>query len=273
MSNPFDKMPQPANDEHYNDNGEDFINHAKQAGLSVEEYKQLYQNIKALQADERRYHFPGDEEVSTVIHNAIMKEIELSQSKNDALTDPLTKLPNRRAFDDEFERKTTLLENKRRLSDQEKRPSLYVVFLDIDNFKKINDTYGHDAGDIVLQRLASLLKTTVRENDFVARTGGEEFVFLIENQGLGISDIHTIVERIRKTIESTPIPLSKDTIHITTSIGIAEYIKNDSCIKKADDAMYRSKMEGKNRISFYDPKSDSIVPLHSNEHADISVAS
>ena len=122
-----------------------------------------------------------------------------------------------------------------------------VLLLDIDLFKKVNDTHGHSVGDSVLQLLAQILKTTLRESDFAARYGGEEFLLLLPNTDL--FEARLVAEKIRHTIEATPHPVAGK---ITVSIGVAmatpdepdEYI----AIKEADDNLYAAKKSGRNCI-------------------------
>jgi diguanylate cyclase (GGDEF)-like protein/PAS domain S-box-containing protein len=125
--------------------------------------------------------------------------------------------------------------------------SYAVLLMDIDFFKKVNDTYGHSIGDSVLQQLAHILKTTLRESDFAARYGGEEFLLLLPNTEL--FEARLVAEKIRHTIEATPHPVAGK---ITVSIGVAittpdepdEYIS----VKEADNNLYAAKKSGRNCI-------------------------
>jgi diguanylate cyclase (GGDEF)-like protein len=118
--------------------------------------------------------------------------------------------------------------------------------LDIDHFKRVNDTYGHDTGDYVLRRITELIKENVRITDTLARYGGEEFVVILpETDVRGAS---RLIERMRKTIEKT----SLDGVGIITiSAGISGYTRGDNCksmITRADKALYLAKEEGRNRV-------------------------
>ncbi|SEW42969.1 diguanylate cyclase [[Clostridium] fimetarium] len=169
--------------------------------------------------------------------------------KKEATKDFLTGLNNVREFDTSFRnlsRLTILKEEK-----------LSYIYMDIDFFKKINDTYGHTAGDIVLQKTAEILKDTVRTFDVVSRNGGEEFSALL----LDCSAEHAfrIAERIRKKIETYNFEISNDiSIDITVSIGIASYpytsMNIDSLIEDADKALYEAKRIGRNRVVMYKNK-------------------
>lgn len=158
-----------------------------------------------------------------------------------AFTDPLTKANNRTAFND-----TLLREIKRAHRGGQ---HLSLIFVDVDNFKNINDDYGHGCGDLALASLAAWLKNSVRGSDAVFRYGGEEFVIL-----LGDTDIDgatLIAERIRTDIESHTLAYGMDVLNLTASLGVATLKGSDSAdslIKRADAAMYLAKKRGKNRV-------------------------
>jgi diguanylate cyclase (GGDEF)-like protein len=119
--------------------------------------------------------------------------------------------------------------------------------LDLDNFKKINDTHGHAIGDSVLQQTASVLKRCVRSYDIVARWGGEEFVILF--QCMDTSNILPFAEKIRKSVESTSF-LDGKLGKITVSVGAASIVKSElfeQAFMRADKAMYKAKTSGRNR--------------------------
>jgi diguanylate cyclase (GGDEF)-like protein len=126
-----------------------------------------------------------------------------------------------------------------------------IVMADIDHFKKINDTYGHQAGDYVLSELAKLYKSHLRKNDILGRYGGEEFIFFLHG---GIESAHAVIERMRKIIEDHEFVFNRTKIKVTSSFGMVQkngYIKLESLIEKADQALYKSKEEGRNRISLH----------------------
>jgi|GEM_PF-334247 len=155
-----------------------------------------------------------------------------------ASTDPLTGLRNRRFFQERLLASVESYRHKRRLF------SLLIV--DIDYFKSINDTYGHPAGDAVLVRLAQLLKSMAREDDVVARIGGEEFVVIAPNTDY--DDIMRLAESCRARIEATPM----DGHRITVSIGAATIGPEDTdagLLHEADQALYLSKSGGRNRVT------------------------
>lgn len=158
-----------------------------------------------------------------------------------ATHDGLTGLLVRRTFRERLEEEV----------ERSVRRSAPVTFLmvDLDRFKEVNDTYGHLVGDVVLREIAALIRGSVREMDLVGRYGGEEFGVLLPEAGveLGVQ----IAERIRRTIESTPIRAYDEEIQMTVSIGAALCPRDSSrveeLIEKADQAMYRAKGMGRNR--------------------------
>ena len=161
----------------------------------------------------------------------------LKQAEEQARNDPLTGLANRRKLREHF---NSLAPNQ---------TSLFLMF-DIDHFKKINDTYGHDAGDEVLIKIADLLKQSVRSTDMVARLGGEEFCVILTNtankQGIKLA------ETIRKKIENTTFKGQHGSIQVTMSIGIAERQIGETInhwLKRADQALYHAKNNGRNQVT------------------------
>jgi two-component system, cell cycle response regulator len=162
-----------------------------------------------------------------------------------ALTDALTGLPNRRAVD---------VWASRQLSAAARHGfPFWVVMADVDLFKKVNDTYGHDAGDIVLKTFAEILKTSTRQSDICARLGGEEFLVMITHSDK--EGTTTAIERIRKQFENTKFTFGDSTATATASFGIAGF-RGTKCpnwnalVACADDALYAAKHRGRNRIEF-----------------------
>ncbi len=162
-------------------------------------------------------------------------------ARHDSLHDPLTGLPNRALFIDRLEH--GLAQSARH------GWKLAVMFLDLDNFKVINDTYGHDAGDFVLQTMAARLMENTRSDDSISRHGGDEFLYLLMEMR-DEKDVESVVEKLLKAIE-VPCQLGdgefKVTLTIRTSIGIAMFPKNgntaEMLINAADKAMYQAKKD------------------------------
>jgi diguanylate cyclase (GGDEF)-like protein len=178
--------------------------------------------------------------------HAIERKRSETQLAHQALHDPLTELPNRALF---FDRLGVALDRSRRTS-----ASVAVLFLDVDNFKDINDSLGHAAGDRVLGALAGRLRSMLRPMDTVARFGGDEFTFLFEELQ-SEREVVLIAERISR-IASAPIRLESGEATITVSIGIAMVtdpnIPPETVIREADAAMYRAKELGRSRYELFD---------------------
>lgn len=189
-------------------------------------------------SDEDRYIFEYlSGQISIALDNAIMhqKIQELS------VTDPLTRLYNRRYLN------TRIVEEWAR-SLRHNQP-LTILLSDADNFKKVNDTYGHDKGDDVLKAIADNVRSNIRKEDIGARFGGEEFVVVLPNTGS--KDALVVAERIRATAESKVYDWMDRPV--TLSIGLAtfpeQYVNNfDELIQAADQAMYKAKVSGKNKV-------------------------
>ncbi|MDR0512995.1 MAG: diguanylate cyclase [Treponema sp.] len=182
----------------------------------------------------------------------------LKKLRNAAAYDNLTGLFNRKHF---YELAAESIKRAQRNS----RPA-YAGMLDIDFFKKVNDTYGHDAGDIILQSTAAIIRQTIRSYDLVGRYGGEEFAFVITD--MECEAMLKMVERIRENIESyvttyekeflqdvrgREISYQKFSIKITCSIGVIKFSDDDSlesALKKADAALYAAKNGGRNQVKF-----------------------
>lgn len=184
-------------------------------------------------------HFVAIERDVTEQKNLEIKLDELSK------TDSLTKLLNRRAFNDIIN--TELLRYKRAGS------IFSVLMLDIDHFKSINDTFGHPAGDKVLQEIGIIFNAILRTQDSAARIGGEEFCVLLPDTSLEIA--LTTANRIKDIIAATSIATEESPIKITVSIGISEINKLDTnysnILARADKALYQAKSSGRNRVCEY----------------------
>lgn len=181
---------------------------------------------------------------SIVVENIRMHE----RIKEFAVADGLTGLYNHRYFQEQLEKEFS---RARRYN-----LSLSLVMLDIDHFKDVNDTYGHQYGDVVLKAISGILKRSVRDIDLVARYGGEEFVMILPETQKKNSRI--VAERIRAKVEEQVFKPGEDERRITVSIGISGYpddgIKTRlDLIAKADAALYDAKNSGRNRVCLYSP--------------------
>lgn len=173
----------------------------------------------------------------------VIKQINFmySRTKYLSLTDELTQLPNRRCFESSFEKE--FLRAKRYNN------NLTLVMFDIDYFKQVNDTYGHQCGDYILKQVSNAALQTFRKTDTVFRFGGEEFVVILTETDIQQSIIP--LERFRKTVETLNLNYQGQAIKITVSIGACQYFSScttkDLLLQKTDDALYEAKNNGRNR--------------------------
>jgi len=178
-------------------------------------------------------------------------ERELEQLRKLVFYDELTCILNRRGFKEETEKVLQTRTSLRRRKTEERRAGFDIpygiVFIDLDNFKKINDQFGHDVGDEVLKSIAKVFKDRLRANDIYARWGGEEFVVALV--GLSFESSKIVAEKIRREIENLKFEIPN--LKITASLGVInKNERNDmvEMISSADKAMYEAKKLGKNRV-------------------------
>jgi len=163
----------------------------------------------------------------------------------EALTDALTQLANRRAFDDELARRGAEFERH--------GTPVCVMILDIDHFKKFNDTHGHQAGDEVLRGVADVLRQSSRSMDVVARYGGEEFAVILP--ATAVTDARPSANRVRKAIEEARFEFQGVELRVTTSVGLAQLMSGEnpeSMVKRSDEGLYKSKEAGRNCSHWHD---------------------
>jgi len=179
--------------------------------------------------------------ISACIENARLQE----NIKQLGLRDPLTGINNRRFFDQRVEEEMTLA--------QRNNTDLSCLFIDLDHFKKINDSHGHQAGDEVLKRVAQIFNETMRTSDVLARYGGEEFVILLANTSS--QDAYDIAERLRNIVSETRFAISPSiSLNVTLSIGLSTLDSNkhitttQHLVSFADQAVYAAKESGRNRV-------------------------
>jgi len=161
-----------------------------------------------------------------------------------ASNDTLTGLPNRRTFSNQLAQFISLKAHNQQ--------NFSLVFIDVDDFKMVNDTQGHDVGDNILITIASVLKSTIRHTDFIARWGGEEFIILLGDTRL--KDAQLIAEQLRKNIEGNTDLLQHAKNKITISLGVTQAKDSDdadSLFKRVDHALYQAKTTGKNKVATY----------------------
>lgn len=198
----------------------------------------------------------------------VMKRVALfyditEKKKNEELIwlqanyDPLTELPNRRLFSDRLKREI--------LKAQRDQTSLAVLFIDLDHFKNVNDSLGHDSGDILLIEASTRLNRCVRKTDTVARLGGDEFVIILTDLNTAKENCSTAAQNITDSL-SQPFEIDDNSLHISASIGIALYPSDadnfEDLLRYADQAMYAAKNKGRNGYSYFAPEMQKNVERH-----------
>jgi diguanylate cyclase (GGDEF)-like protein len=190
------------------------------------------------------YHMP---EINEMTHAVSGLREEISRLRHDASTDHLTGMMN---YANLMEALQQHIDGTQDRSGQGKRRRyLCLAMIDLDHFKKINDTYGHVIGDFVLRHVAGRIKAAVRDFDMVGRFGGEEFVIIMADTNLQVAQ--SIAERVRQVVMDTPLHLKEFSIQITISLGVAmlmEGERKEALLERADAAMYEAKKAGRNRV-------------------------
>lgn len=168
--------------------------------------------------------------------------------------DTLTQVMNRGTFDEEL---------ARRLAEWHRRARPFcVMMLDVDQFKSINDEHGHQAGDQVLQHVAQVLRSTMREMDMLARFGGDEFAVLLPDTNLVEATL--AADRLRRRVEGLRVPVDSQSLSLTISLGVAEVLPADNeetVVSRADAALYAAKKMGRNRCCYHDGTQTASMPL------------
>jgi diguanylate cyclase (GGDEF)-like protein len=203
-----------------------------------------------------------DEQLLCFVARHIRNAIERMQTRADlqflALHDPLTRLANRSLFNDRVDHALNLCKRK-------KNRKIALLFLDLDKFKQVNDTYGHHIGDLLLINVAKVIQQAIRETDTLSRLGGDEFAILLED--IDSADSATLVaNKIIKSLQS-PFMLEKIQITTSTSIGIAFHDQSENTVESlvicADEAMYQAKQQGRNRAVLHQGEAQtSMVATH-----------
>jgi len=181
------------------------------------------------------------ERVAHMEQEALGFREHLEEQRQKALIDPLTGLPNRAAWGERLEHEIKQW--------QQHGNTLSLAMLDLDHFKRINDNYGHLAGDKVLKIIATVLRKRLRAADFIARFGGEEFVLLLPATTPAVGA--KLLETLRAAIEACPFHFKGERVTITISMGLASFRMgehSDLVLKRADQALYRAKNGGRNRV-------------------------
>lgn len=208
-------------------------------------HKQGYRipvNVKTIPyIDETTQKQNGIEIFSDLREESLVNQ-ENRKLKKSVSTDELTQIFNRRFMD--YQLNTSINEYR-----TFKTP-LALLFLDLDHFKEVNDKYGHDVGDLVLKTIAKTLVFNIKQNDFVGRFGGEEFIVLLRD--VSVEEMRLVAEKLRSLISKTTIKVSDEQqIEVTVSIGCSYYretMTKDDLIKEADTFMYKAKNTGRNKV-------------------------
>ncbi len=181
--------------------------------------------------------------LGTAMHQNFLMTHQLKLSKEKAeqvaRIDELTGLYNRRAF---YESGKLLVNNSKRNKDE-----LAVILMDVDNFKAINDKYGHAAGDVTLKQIGEIMLQRLRKSDVFARIGGEEFAMILPLTSM--SKAAQLAEELRQVIQSSPVTYDDESFSVTASFGVTSGINDiDTLVRQADMAMYQSKKAGRNSV-------------------------
>ncbi len=216
------------------------------------------------------------EEELRLINLKLAEQNELLEKMNVALqtlstSDPLTRLPNRRLL---LDRLQNALVSRMRTGQ-----SGALLYIDMDNFKALNDTLGHDKGDLMLQQVAQRLKACVRESDTIARIGGDEFVVMLERLSKtpleAAAQTEAVGEKIRETL-SKPYQLDTYEFRISPSIGATLFNRDsqtvEELLKQTDIAMYQAKKAGRNTLRFFDPQMQTIIDARISLETDLRKA-
>jgi diguanylate cyclase (GGDEF)-like protein/PAS domain S-box-containing protein len=212
--------------------------------------------------------YPSEEGLTIYFRDISQRKAIEAEIHNLAFYDKLTGLPNRQLL-------LNRLESALDVAHRAGRPGA-LLFIDLDNFKSINDTRGHDKGDVLLQLVADRLNDSVRSSDTVARFGGDEFVILLEDLGIGESTAVQAAQDIAGKLLlafSAPFDIAGVEQYSTPSIGITVFnrasVSVDEVLKRADLAMYQAKAAGRNGIAFFDPAMQARVSARAMLEADM----
>jgi diguanylate cyclase (GGDEF)-like protein len=190
-------------------------------------------------------------EILSDLARIVMSELEL---RTLATTDALTGSLSRRAFRDEASRALALA--------QRHRHSLSCLMLDLDHFKRINDTYGHSTGDLVLTEVIHACRATLRSSDLIGRLGGEEFAILLHQTGQ--SAALDVAEKLRAAVARLRFAVAGEAVSVTASFGASTLDRSvtalDTLLERADSALYASKADGRNRCSVWHPPAEVRPP-------------
>jgi len=217
----------------------------KSQDINQEPVKDLLNQIVHELKDIRKQNETFREKIEVQIRKINQLEDELERVKAEAKQDSLTKLLNKKSFEKILQEYINIYKKYKKI--------FSLILLDLDNFKQINDTYGHVIGDEVLKHVANVLKQYLRDKDIIARVGGEEFAILLPDVDITIA--FKIADRLRNILENRIIVIDRKPIKITASFGIIEINEKINSYKDilqlVDIALYKAKKSGKNRVIIY----------------------
>jgi diguanylate cyclase (GGDEF)-like protein len=201
-------------------------------------------NVVKIKIDSEEYYFKvtaspilNSKNLYSIVFSDITEQENYKQSLEKlTITDPLTEIGNRRYYEQKIEEEI--------LRTNRYKHGLSLIMFDIDHFKKVNDVYGHDVGDIVLKEYSAMIKSLIRKEDIFCRIGGEEFMIILPDTNLKAS--HIIAEKLRKAVESFECK-----VRVTMSFGLVEYRENEKShdlYTRVDTALYEAKNRGRNRV-------------------------
>ena len=238
---------------------EDRVVEAYDAGIDDYEMKPINAKVllARLRAGERVVRLQHEVESDREDVRRFAAELAMSNRRLEeaALLDPLTGIPNRRYAMDRIQQEWAAAERGSR--------PLACMLIDVDHFKSVNDNYGHDVGDLVLKRVADVLKHTARTHDVVCRIGGEEFLMICPDSDAQAAA--QCAERLRQAVGATRMQVGKVSLQVTISLGVAAMGPAmrgpEVMVKAADQAVYAAKQAGRNRSCIYRPRPPSKIPL------------
>jgi diguanylate cyclase (GGDEF)-like protein/PAS domain S-box-containing protein len=213
--------------------------------------------------------YPSEEGLAIYFRDITQRKNAENEIRHLAFYDSLTGLPNRQLLLDRLRHALAARAGNRRMG--------ALLFIDLDNFKLLNDTFGHGLGDLLLQQIAPRLISCVRESDTVARLGGDEFVIILETDfsddyDEAVTQVKTICERIHSAFNQ-PFSLGAHKHHTTPSIGVALFSDQshttDELLKHADLAMYQAKASGRNAMRFFDPNMQVVMNARATLESDL----
>lgn len=211
--------------------------------IMVLRIRDMQREKNEIEASHKRYLEQAANELALKVDEQTQQLMDAKQkAEKEARTDILTGLTNRRSF---FELAAQYIERANR----SEKPNLYLLMIDVDHFKRVNDTFGHAAGDQVLVTVSDTINETIRNIDLLSRLGGEEFAVLFENDG--IEGAAELAERLRRSVEKLEVVFEHKLIEVTISVGLSDWSKKDTLhtlMRKADQALYKAKEQGRNRI-------------------------